>query len=857
MNIIDVMNGDNISIDGVTTNKVAHYNGENVTCYPGSNQRDDGKLHLEFNMARFVTRLSSKNFCIVKPSFTLNIVTDQSTGTPQIEISPGQASINGMDLIVTEQMYLNPPVTPGTYYIALRLGRDSSSNVLGDTIIGVLTRFDGVYLAYWDEKEDPANVDMLYLGKVTWSGTSFSNLEEDEDKYGRLWAEDILGKFLDPKHPDTRRLNLQELIYNLPDWYFSKEGDTVYGPIAIADNRDNGNIGILMNVDDTGSYITMKNPAEDNTSLQFYGDVDRSGVIDQADYDMIEAFVNGTGTLSDLQQKLADVNHDGVIDEKDLKYIQNFLDYQAYLDDLLPGERAKTPIEMDLNFGDIGNPYFIDNTTNQINLISNSTTKRMEIDKATLYVNKVTDYSFHIHNEDDICLDSEKDINIEAENQIKLTTEAQDSPVLLLDNSEVSITDPDYPDLSFKYKMYTNSSTNIAEYTMGAAIWRYTYTSSIGGGRVSLLDQNVLYLDVVPNADFSKNARVQQAIYVGRSTAYAGETTYIKPQEIKVGSTSDTNVYTIITPKKVVIHTNKDGMAGDNLDAILTISGQNSYTNIYETGVISLANKTTNGTLPAVFFQDNNNESSIRFQKVRGVKALDLNGQLNLTNLIANGKVCSTDGFVFGSSINSTPTLTNSSGTIVSSGAFKVGTNGSSQLTAGRTFITHQNASNPSESALIVTGGTKLDGTVTGTGNWTTTGTITGSKVYNAVYNDYAEIFRKPQNEEIEPGYAVCVGQDGLVHKVNSSDDINTIIGISSDTAGVLLGGKDIPEDEQVVVGMVGQLWTKTNDEFLTPGMMVKVNADGTVSKTNNRTERFGITLTNIKDGKVKIVFNG
>jgi hypothetical protein len=56
---------------------VAKYNGDFITCYPGSNQLDEGKLNLEKNMARIVTRLSSKNFCIVMSIFSRYLVCNQ------------------------------------------------------------------------------------------------------------------------------------------------------------------------------------------------------------------------------------------------------------------------------------------------------------------------------------------------------------------------------------------------------------------------------------------------------------------------------------------------------------------------------------------------------------------------------------------------------------------------------------------------------------------------------------------------------------------------------------------------------------------------------------------------------------
>lgn len=95
---------------------IVNYDGNYITCYPGSNQKDDGKLNLEFNMARIVTRLSSKNFCIVKPSYELSIVADIATGAPRIRVGTGQCSINGMDLIMTTTLDIEPPEAEGDYY---------------------------------------------------------------------------------------------------------------------------------------------------------------------------------------------------------------------------------------------------------------------------------------------------------------------------------------------------------------------------------------------------------------------------------------------------------------------------------------------------------------------------------------------------------------------------------------------------------------------------------------------------------------------------------------------------------------------------------------------------------------------
>lgn len=231
-----------INVTG-TTNGIALYNGDSVTCYPGSNQTDKGKLQLEFNMARFVTRLSSKNFCVTNPSFVVTSRQSTTTGIQQLLVSAGQASINGMDLIITDSIAINPPEQVGTFYLVMRLQRDDDNgqgNVLGDLVVGATTTFQGVCLTYYDEKPDPVDPDFFYLAEITWDGEEFTSIVEDEDKYGRLWAEDILAKINDPKHPNISRLLLQEWIDRVPDWYVSKEGDVEFEAIEWLPGRQNG-----------------------------------------------------------------------------------------------------------------------------------------------------------------------------------------------------------------------------------------------------------------------------------------------------------------------------------------------------------------------------------------------------------------------------------------------------------------------------------------------------------------------------------------------------------------------------------------------------------------------------------------
>lgn len=243
---------------------IAYYKGEDITCYPSSNSKDNGKLQLEFNMARLVTRLSSKNFCIIPNSFLITQTNQTADGKANLEISAGQASINGMDLIMTKSIKIAPPAqTNKTYYIAFKLQRNSNpnqwdgivGNVLGDLEVGTTTTFEGVYLTYFDTKVED-DQDRLYIGSVKWDGTNFKEIKEDTDKYGNLWAKDIMAKIQDPKHQGIERLLLQEWINKVPDWYFSKEGDVCYGEAIFTNGRGNGDKpGVRIKVQDANTSI--------------------------------------------------------------------------------------------------------------------------------------------------------------------------------------------------------------------------------------------------------------------------------------------------------------------------------------------------------------------------------------------------------------------------------------------------------------------------------------------------------------------------------------------------------------------------------------------------------------------------
>ena len=109
--------------------------------------------------------------------------------------------------------------------------------------------------------------------------------------------------------------------------------------------------------------------------------------------------------------------------------------------------------------------------------------------------------------------------------------------------------------------------------------------------------------------------------------------------------------------------------------------------------------------------------------------------------------------------------------------------------------------------ALTASAGLSVTGAITATGN------ITGAKVYNAVWNDYAEWFEKADlDETFEPG-DVCVWTGTGVTKSNSAEDWN-VVGVVSDTYGHIIGGEELEDMEDnnkkfVPIALVGRVRVK------------------------------------------------
>lgn len=119
-------------------------------------------------------------------------------------------------------------------------------------------------------------------------------------------------------------------------------------------------------------------------------------------------------------------------------------------------------------------------------------------------------------------------------------------------------------------------------------------------------------------------------------------------------------------------------------------------------------------------------------------------------------------------------------------------------------------------------------------------GTITATKVYEAVYNDYAEWFEKADvNEKIEEGDIIVkvAGSSGFGKSINSNDKL--VVGVCSNTYGHILGGENLKDMEKnrekfIPVGLAGRVKVKVHGPIMEGDLIVTSTIPGVGMKCMN-----------------------
>lgn len=157
------------------------------------------------------------------------------------------------------------------------------------------------------------------------------------------------------------------------------------------------------------------------------------------------------------------------------------------------------------------------------------------------------------------------------------------------------------------------------------------------------------------------------------------------------------------------------------------------------------------------------------------------------------------------------------------------------ELISATPFIDFHYASSTADytSRIIenASGQLNINGVSFSNSNVSTSGTITGGKVYNAVWNDYAEWFEKEDlDEDFEAGDIVSWVESGVT-KSNSYGD-TMVVGVYSDSYGHIVGGESLEDMEDnhkkfVPVGLAGRLNVKVTGKVKRGDLIVSSDIPG------------------------------
>lgn len=111
-------------------------------------------------------------------------------------------------------------------------------------------------------------------------------------------------------------------------------------------------------------------------------------------------------------------------------------------------------------------------------------------------------------------------------------------------------------------------------------------------------------------------------------------------------------------------------------------------------------------------------------------------------------------------------------------------------------------------------------------------GTIKGSKVFNAVWNDYAELYKKDNpNEVVEPGTVIAKVRGKDTYAPVTDDTRRLVVGVVSESYGHLLGGDEGKTEEENLknyypVALSGRVYVKVvEDSLIEEGDLVFASA--------------------------------
>ena len=304
------------------------------------------------------------------------------------------------------------------------------------------------------------------------------------------------------------------------------------------------------------------------------------------------------------------------------------------------------------------------------------------------------------------------------------------------------------------------------------------------------------------------------------------------------------------TQQPILLHSIAQAGSKSNIEEVLFVSGVNV---VPSTKSLNVGGTTTTNELKVT--------NGITTKTLTSTAGITNTGSINQTgDIVVTGSVYTSGAGEFAGTISSLAVATGNVsatkvtclGEVISNTQARVAaSNGIPDLIirndGSNVYFLFSDYANGSWNALrpltmnIATGNLSSSGDLNISGSIVASGNITGTKVFNAVWNDYAEFF--PRGEETEAGdfVALSIDSDEEVY-VKASKETSKSVGIHSDSFGHLIGGVQPENDEDFVeynlpkfipVGLVGRVNAKIVGEINKGDFVVISDIPGVGRKFN------------------------
>ena len=132
-------------------------------------------------------------------------------------------------------------------------------------------------------------------------------------------------------------------------------------------------------------------------------------------------------------------------------------------------------------------------------------------------------------------------------------------------------------------------------------------------------------------------------------------------------------------------------------------------------------------------------------------------------------------------------------------------------------------------------------------------GYLYATKVFNSVYNDYAEYFEK-SNGEFEAGDVIAADEETGKYRKSIGEFDNTVVGVFSDDFAHCIGGNGDGNDDQnfIPVGLAGRVKVKVIGSVKVGDLLVSSSIDGVAMSGDKSGCVIGKALESSSDIKIK-----